>query len=96
MVTGGNLLTSWRVSDPVRFKYYHYDYYGSFDHIYFIIYLTDAGVICFQFFIGWWIIIDAAAGWPSEADLPHACHTCGVIGTLALIMYVTIVKYACI
>lgn len=39
-----------------------------------------------MFFIGWWIIIDAAATFPSNGDFPKATHVCGVVGTLALIM----------
>lgn len=42
----------------------------------------------FQFSIGWWIIIDAAVMYPSETEMHHAVHVCGVIGTLALFMYV--------
>ncbi|CAD5113323.1 DgyrCDS2499 [Dimorphilus gyrociliatus] len=38
------------------------------------------------FFIGWWIIIDAAAAYPDNADLPKAAHTCGVVGTIALFL----------
>ncbi|ELU11495.1 hypothetical protein CAPTEDRAFT_171265 [Capitella teleta] len=39
-----------------------------------------------MFFIGWWIIIDAAATYPDQKHFHHACHTCGVIGTIALFM----------
>lgn len=42
-----------------------------------------AGVL---FSFGWWIIIDAATQYPNQSDLNHACHTCGVIATLALVM----------
>uniref|UniRef100_A0A4D5RB17 Transmembrane protein 50A n=1 Tax=Scolopendra viridis TaxID=118503 RepID=A0A4D5RB17_SCOVI len=38
------------------------------------------------FFIGWWIIIDVAARYPSMDDFHHAYHVCGVMGTLALFM----------
>lgn len=41
----------------------------------------------FQFSIGWWIIIDAAVMYPSEGEMHHAVHVCGVIGTVALFMY---------
>jgi hypothetical protein len=39
-----------------------------------------------MFSIGWWIIIDAATMHPSQAELHHACHTCGVISTVSLFM----------
>jgi len=39
-----------------------------------------------MFAIGWWIIIDAAATYPDQKDFHHACHTCGVIGTVALFL----------
>nr|ACO07457.1 Transmembrane protein 50A [Oncorhynchus mykiss] len=42
-----------------------------------------AGVL---FFTGWWIIIDAAVKYPDEAVFHHACHTCGVIATVAFLM----------
>ena len=42
----------------------------------------------FQFFVGWWIVIDAAAGYPSNDQFHKACHVCGVVGTIALFMYV--------
>ncbi|KAL3881545.1 hypothetical protein ACJMK2_027974 [Sinanodonta woodiana] len=42
-----------------------------------------AGVL---FFTGWWIVIDAAATHPSQAEFPHACHTCGAIGTVAFFL----------
>ncbi|XP_050033306.1 transmembrane protein 50A isoform X4 [Dermacentor andersoni] len=38
------------------------------------------------FFIGWWIIIDVAAHYPSNADFSHAFHACGVMSTLSLFM----------
>jgi len=38
------------------------------------------------FFIGWWIIIDCAAIYPSMHDMHHAYHTCGVVGTLSFFM----------
>ncbi|XP_067946468.1 transmembrane protein 50B-like [Watersipora subatra] len=38
------------------------------------------------FGLGWWIIADAAAAYPDQNDFPKACHTCGVVSTLALIM----------
>ncbi|KAK3585596.1 hypothetical protein CHS0354_036782 [Potamilus streckersoni] len=42
-----------------------------------------AGVL---FFTGWWIVIDAAASFPDQKDFHHACHTCGVIGTVAFFL----------
>jgi len=39
-----------------------------------------------MFFIGWWIIIDAAAAYPDNDTFNHACHTCGVVATIALFM----------
>ncbi|KAG9329650.1 hypothetical protein JZ751_003358 [Albula glossodonta] len=39
-----------------------------------------AGVL---FFTGWWIMIDAAVCYPSQAEMNHAFHTCGVFSTLA-------------
>lgn len=42
----------------------------------------------FQFAVGWWIVADAAAAYPDQAQFPKACHTAGVISTLALIMWV--------
>lgn len=38
----------------------------------------------FQFFAGWWFIIDAASVYPGE--LPNAAHVCGVMATLSLLM----------
>ncbi|XP_049271766.1 transmembrane protein 50B isoform X2 [Rhipicephalus sanguineus] len=38
------------------------------------------------FFIGWWIIIDVAAHYPSNADFSRAFHVCGVMSTLSLFM----------
>lgn len=43
-----------------------------------------------QFFTGWWIIIDAAIMYPSEDEFHHAYHTCGVIATIAFLMWVEI------
>lgn len=40
-----------------------------------------------QFFTGWWIIIDAAVKYPDEGQFHHAYHTCGVIATVAFLMY---------
>ena len=40
----------------------------------------------FQFFVGWWIIIDVAATYPDQNDFNHAFHTCGVVGTIAFFM----------
>jgi hypothetical protein len=37
-------------------------------------------------FIGWWIIIDVAALYPSQTDFTHTFHVCGVMGTLSFIM----------
>ncbi|KAM3933499.1 transmembrane protein 50A isoform 1-T2 [Leptodactylus fuscus] len=42
-----------------------------------------AGVL---FFTGWWIIIDAAVKYPSEKELNHSYHACGVIATVAFLM----------
>lgn len=42
---------------------------------------------CFQFFIGWWIIIDISAR-HSSVDFSNAYHVCGVLGTISLFMYV--------
>lgn len=39
-----------------------------------------------MFFVGWWIVIDAAAVYPDQNDFNHAFHTCGVIATLAFFM----------
>ncbi|XP_050394381.1 transmembrane protein 50B [Patella vulgata] len=39
-----------------------------------------------MFFAGWWIVIDAAASYPSTTDFNHAYHTPGVIGTLAFFL----------
>ncbi|MGH0145135.1 UNVERIFIED_CONTAM: hypothetical protein FKN15_032184 [Acipenser sinensis] len=39
-----------------------------------------AGVL---FFTGWWIMIDAAVVYPSQEQLNHAFHTCGVFSTIA-------------
>lgn len=36
------------------------------------------------FFVGWWIIIDANAKYPSE--IANAYHVCGVFGTISLFM----------
>jgi len=38
------------------------------------------------FFIGWWIIIDAAISYPAEDQMPHAVHACGVVASLAFFM----------
>ncbi|ESO09272.1 hypothetical protein HELRODRAFT_156430 [Helobdella robusta] len=38
------------------------------------------------FSIGWWIVIDAACQYPDQENFHHACHTCGVISTIALFM----------
>ncbi|XP_038077443.1 transmembrane protein 50A-like [Patiria miniata] len=42
-----------------------------------------AGIL---FFGGWWVAIDAAAKYPSENDLIHAYHVCGVVSTIAFFM----------
>ena len=39
-----------------------------------------------QFFVGWWIIIDCAAIYPNNDDMPHLGHLCGVAGTIAFFM----------
>lgn len=38
------------------------------------------------FFVGWWIIIDAAANYPDQTEFNHAFHTCGAVGTIAFFM----------
>ncbi|XP_074655036.1 transmembrane protein 50B-like [Tubulanus polymorphus] len=38
-----------------------------------------------MFFMGWWIDIDAAAGYPSDQTLKYA-QTCAVFGTIAMFM----------
>ncbi|KAJ8004592.1 hypothetical protein DPEC_G00137890 [Dallia pectoralis] len=38
------------------------------------------------FFTGWWVMIDAAVTYPSQAEMNHAFHTCGVFATLAFFM----------
>lgn len=43
-------------------------------------------MLFFQFFTGWWIIIDAAVKYPAEDEFHHAYHTCGVIATVAFLM----------
>ncbi|KAK2190547.1 hypothetical protein NP493_77g05013 [Ridgeia piscesae] len=35
------------------------------------------------FFVGWWIMIDCAAVYPKNEELPHVAHLCGVAGTIA-------------
>ncbi|XP_041857194.1 transmembrane protein 50B [Melanotaenia boesemani] len=42
-----------------------------------------AGVL---FFTGWWIMIDAAVTYPSQEQMNHAFHTCGVFSTIAFFM----------
>uniref|UniRef100_A0A6Q2Z7M0 Transmembrane protein 50B n=1 Tax=Esox lucius TaxID=8010 RepID=A0A6Q2Z7M0_ESOLU len=42
-----------------------------------------AGVL---FFTGWWIMIDAAVTYPTQVEMNHAFHTCGVFSTLAFFM----------
>ena len=49
--------------------------------------------IIVQFFIGWWIVIDAAVTYPSQEIMPNAVHTCGAIGSLAFFMYVFKTKF---
>lgn len=43
-------------------------------------------VLWSQFFTGWWIMIDAAVMYPSQEQMNHAFHTCGVFSTLAFFM----------
>ncbi|KAF5283300.1 hypothetical protein FQR65_LT13979 [Abscondita terminalis] len=38
----------------------------------------------FLFFLGWWVIIDAASVYPGTVEAGY--HMCGVIGTISLIM----------
>jgi len=40
----------------------------------------------FQFFIGWWIIIDVMAHGPSAKEFHGSYYVCGFLGTLALFM----------
>ncbi|XP_072178461.1 transmembrane protein 50A-like [Diadema setosum] len=42
-----------------------------------------AGIL---FFSGWWVIIDAAVIFPSQSEMNHAYHTCGVVSTVAFFM----------
>ena len=42
--------------------------------------------VVFQFFTGWWIMIDCAAIYPSMSEMHHAYHVCGVIGTISFFM----------
>ncbi|CAB1346575.1 unnamed protein product [Coregonus sp. 'balchen'] len=42
-----------------------------------------AGVL---FFTGWWIMIDAAVSYPTQEEMNHAFHTCGVFATIAFFM----------
>uniref|UniRef100_A0A8C6TP74 Transmembrane protein 50B n=1 Tax=Neogobius melanostomus TaxID=47308 RepID=A0A8C6TP74_9GOBI len=44
---------------------------------------VGAGVL---FFSGWWIMIDAAVTYPSQVEMNHAFHTCGVFSTIAFFM----------
>ena len=43
--------------------------------------------LIFQFAIGWWMIFDVAARYPSMEQFHHAYHVIGVIGTISMIMY---------
>ncbi|KAK4884652.1 hypothetical protein RN001_000923 [Aquatica leii] len=38
----------------------------------------------FLFFVGWWVIIDAASVYPGTVEAGY--HMCGVVGTISLIM----------
>jgi len=38
------------------------------------------------FALGWWLIIDVAARYPSSNDFDHAYHVCGVLSSISLIM----------
>ncbi|GAU96513.1 hypothetical protein RvY_07946-1 [Ramazzottius varieornatus] len=42
--------------------------------------------LCLQFAIGWWLIIDIAATYPSETQFPHGYHALGAFTTLAIIL----------
>uniref|UniRef100_A0A3Q1HPZ2 Transmembrane protein 50B n=1 Tax=Anabas testudineus TaxID=64144 RepID=A0A3Q1HPZ2_ANATE len=42
-----------------------------------------AGIL---FFTGWWIMIDAAVAYPTQEQMNHAFHTCGVFSTIAFFM----------
>ncbi|NXX65928.1 TM50A protein, partial [Spizella passerina] len=44
-----------------------------------------AGVL---FFTGWWIIIDAAVKYPQMEDFNHSYHACGVIATIAFLIFI--------
>lgn len=50
--------------------------------------VTLSDLLCdlLQFFSGWWIMIDAAVSYPSQDEMNHAFHTCGVFSTLAFFM----------
>lgn len=47
---------------------------------------ANGRVLWSQFFTGWWIMIDAAVMYPSQEQMNHAFHTCGVFSTLAFFM----------
>ncbi|XP_078030394.1 transmembrane protein 50B-like isoform X2 [Epinephelus lanceolatus] len=42
------------------------------------------------FFTGWWIIIDAAVTYPSQEQMNHAFHMCGVFSTIAFFMIIAV------
>ncbi|XP_078030395.1 transmembrane protein 50B-like isoform X3 [Epinephelus lanceolatus] len=45
------------------------------------------------FFTGWWIIIDAAVTYPSQEQMNHAFHMCGVFSTIAFFMSSSLAVY---
>ncbi|NP_001279304.1 transmembrane protein 50B isoform X1 [Callorhinchus milii] len=48
---------------------------------------TIAAVVAGVFFFsGWWVIIDASLVYPTNEEMNHAFHTCGVMSTIAFFM----------
>ncbi|KAK5648744.1 hypothetical protein RI129_003636 [Pyrocoelia pectoralis] len=45
---------------------------------------TASMIAGFLFFVGWWVIIDAASTYPGTVAAGY--HMCGVVGTLSLVM----------
>ena len=43
-------------------------------------------MLLFQFFLGWWIAIDAACVYTSKKELKDVFHICGVFGTISMFM----------
>ncbi|GAU96514.1 hypothetical protein RvY_07946-3 [Ramazzottius varieornatus] len=48
--------------------------------------LTISYIAGCLFAIGWWLIIDIAATYPSETQFPHGYHALGAFTTLAIIL----------